>query len=252
MGLLKYNEIKTPEDCIFRISPSQIALFFEYPSVWYKQEVCGVKEFDGNTATMIGTVCHLIYEYMAKGLPIDREMIANELEAYRDHPEIDVDEVINTYPSVANTVLSQYLQKNRPTEVELPVLTEVSNGIYVGGTCDNLTGDIVVDYKNVKTKPTEGAGIPFKYKIQLLAYAYALRANNKLVDRIRIVYGVQPTKTLDARCLVVTEQISYEDWKLIEDTLELMVLTVLEAKENPKLIPLLFKSMKLKPEYGVL
>ena len=39
-----YNEIETPDDCIYRISPSRIDKFFKQPSVFYKENVLGEKE----------------------------------------------------------------------------------------------------------------------------------------------------------------------------------------------------------------
>lgn len=105
---------------------------------------------------------------------------------------------------------------------------------------------IVTDYKTVSTKPCNLDTIPFDYKIQLLAYAYALGRNKKFIDRIRVVYGVKPTKTLPARTFVVTEQISFEDTQLISDTLNLITDTILKVKQQPELTYLLFKSMSLK------
>ena len=105
---------------------------------------------------------------------------------------------------------------------------------------------IVVDYKNVTTKPADNAPIPFDYKIQLLAYAYILRQLGYEINRIRIVYGIRPTKTLPARCVVVTESIDFIADKLISDTLRLIAESVLAVKENPKLAYLIFKSMDFK------
>ena len=105
---------------------------------------------------------------------------------------------------------------------------------------------IVVDYKNVVTKPADNAPIPFDYKIQLLAYAYILRQLGYEINRIRIVYGIRPTKTLPARCVVVTESIDFIADKLINDTLRLIAESVLAVKENPKLAYLIFKSMDFK------
>ena len=105
---------------------------------------------------------------------------------------------------------------------------------------------IVVDYKNVVTKPADNAPIPFDYKIQLLAYAYILRQLGYEINRIRIVYGIRPTKTLPARCVVVTESIDFIADKLISDTLQLIAESVLMVKENPSLAYLIFKSMDFK------
>ena len=103
----------------------------------------------------------------------------------------------------------------------------------------------VVDYKNVGKLPNQDV-IPFNYKIQLLAYAYIYRKKGFEVNNIRLVYGVKPTKTIPARCIVVTETIDYVAEKLISDTLKLIGESVLAVLENPSLTYLIFKSMDLK------
>ena len=104
---------------------------------------------------------------------------------------------------------------------------------------------IVVDYKTVAKLPNQDK-IPFNYKIQLLAYAYAARKMGFEINRIRIVYGVKPTIKIPARCIVVTEEIDFTADKLINGTLQLIGETVLVAKNNPSLVHLLFKSLDLK------
>ena len=39
---LAYKDVVMPEDCIFKISPSSINKFFEYPSVWYAENVLNI------------------------------------------------------------------------------------------------------------------------------------------------------------------------------------------------------------------
>ena len=119
------------------------------------------------------------------------------------------------------------------------------DGVYIAGTYDRLEGTVLCDYKNVSIKPNE-TYIPFGYKMQLLAYAYALRQHGYEVDRIRLIYGIRPTKTLPARCIVVTEEIDYKADKLVKDTLELIAESVLIVREKPELTHLIFKSMDLK------
>ena len=245
--MFEYNELEMPKDCIFKISPSQIDKFFKYPSVWYKEEVLKEKEDFKNTAMSLGTVCHYIYEQVGLGLSdsIDTEYIENQIETLSGYEDVDTAEVIRQYRGLCNVVVNEYIINNMPTHTEYPTYAEVTGNVYVGGTIDNITNSIVVDYKTVATKPSV-TNIPFNYKIQLLAYAYALSRSNHFIDRIRLVYGVKPTKTLPARCFVVTEEITYEDWNLIEDTLKLMAETIIKVKKQPELTHLLFKSMKLK------
>ena len=67
-----------------------------------------------------------------------------------------------------------------------------------------------------------------------------------IINRIRIVYGVKPTKTIGARCIVVTEEIDFVADKLISDTLKLITESVAICKNQPELTHLIFKSMDLK------
>ena len=164
------------------------------------------------------------------------------------NPAVDVTQVKTDYPLVTAAVVNDYIlaSKANKVEAEKQIVGKVCNGIYVGGTCDRIEDDCVVDYKNVVTKPADNAPIPFDYKIQLLAYAYILRQLGYEINRIRIVYGIRPTKTLPARCVVVTESIDFMADKLINDTLRLIAESVLAVKENPKLAYLIFKSMDFK------
>ena len=131
--------------------------------------------------------------------------------------------------------------------MEKKVVAKVMDGIYVAGTCDRIEGDCVVDFKTVASKPNELA-IPFGYKIQLLAYAFALRRLGYEINRIRLVYGVKPTKKLSARCYVVTEEIDYMAEKLVNDTLRLIGESVIAVRQHPELAYLIFKSMDLKEQ----
>ena len=255
----EYNEVKMPDDCIFKISPSGIGKFFSYPSVWYNEFVKGEEGFVGSTASELGTVCHAIYESYS----LNEELTDEDVEEYlfeiqngkyddkgklikEPNPEVDIDEVRNNYRAISDLVIEEYLQHNLPDKVEEEVVAEVCDKVYIGGTYDNLTGDTVVDFKTVGKKPSDS--IPFNYKIQLLAYAYALKRNGHQINRIRIVYGVKPLKSTPARVFVVTEVITDEDWKLIKDTLTMIAKTVILAEEQPDTVPLLFKSMNIEPK----
>jgi hypothetical protein len=142
-------------------------------------------------------------------------------------------------------LINEYIRHNKPTIAEESLIVPIKEGIYMAGTCDNRTGNTVVDYKNVGQKP--GDTIPWGYYIQLMAYAYMYKKQQNLpIDKIRLVYTVRPTKTLPVRVFVVTQQIGERDFQVIEDVLTLISDTVLLSIENPALNYLLFKSMQLK------
>lgn len=244
-----YNDIQIP-DCSFRISPSQISKFFEYPAVWFRENFLGEKGFTASTSTVLGTIIHAAAESYVDGTPITREQIESYLSQVQrsqplDQPAIMVEEIRSLYPDMSMALVNEYVRKNKPTATEEAVHTKVLDDIYVGGTCDNRTRDIVVDYKNVSTKPNTDS-IPFHYLIQLLAYAYCYRAMGTPITKVRLVYTVRPTKTLPVRVFVVNHIITDDDWDLISSTLQLMALTIQKHREDPTLIPLLYKSLKLK------
>lgn len=251
--IFQYHKPKYPEDCIFAISPSKVSQFFEYPRIWYEEQFLGKpQEFKGNTASVLGIIAHYIYECVTLGKGVNREEINDQLISYWNidkNPDIDINYILSTYPLVVNCVVNEYVlpndKKYKNVEVEKVVTAEVMPGIYVGGTIDRIEGDMVTDYKNVGVKPNESI-IPFMYRIQLLSYVYALRSKGYEINRMRLVYGVRPTKTIPARCIVVTESIGFEDEKLMNNTLKLIGESVMRVKEDPSLAYLIFKSYDLK------
>lgn len=253
--IFEYTKPNVPDDCKYIISPSQIYKFFDYPKIWYQENYLQQEqEFKGSTSTVIGTICHYIYEQYVKKNEITRDKISKELREYfsnNPNPDVNIEEVENIYPEVAKRVMNDYVIPSGKTlgnailKTEVPVYAKVKDSVYIAGTVDRIEGTIVVDYKNVSTKPNESV-IPFQYKIQLYSYAYTLRKLGYEIDRIRIVYGIRPTKTIGARCIIVTEQLDYQSDKLTKDTLELIADSILTVEKNPHLAYLIFKSMDLK------
>lgn len=242
-----YTNVPLPEDCVFKISPSSISKFFEFPIIWYKDQVLKEKQFEGSTGSVLGSVIHGLAERFAKGLPSDRALVDAYLRKYMMNDDVNTNEVRELYPDMAAALINQYIAKNKPTTVEESLCFEFKDGIYIAGTCDNRTGDMVVDYKNVSTKPASEK-IPWGYYIQLMAYAYMFKRQGIDIRRIRIVYTVRPTKTLPVRVFVLTEEIGETDFKAIEDVLTLIADTVLLSIRQPELKYLLFKSMQLKEQ----
>ena len=250
----KSPNIYSSSDCKFIISPSLIPLFFNNPSEWYRTVFKNEVIFKGNTASLLGTICHYIYDCVNKGIDVNRihinECLTKHLE---DNPDIDADkdDIIRSYPEIASSVVNNYIlpaQKNYNSESEVRLFTEVSdNGIYLGGTCDRIENNrIIVDFKTVGKKPNETV-IPIGYKLQLLAYAYIYeRTYNIKIESIRIVYGVKPQKTIGARCIVVNELLTDELRDLFDKTLELIIKTIELTWYKPEYIPLLYKDMELK------
>ena len=245
-----YTQVELPDDAVFKISPSQIDNFFSSPVVWYKEQILGQKVFDSSSSTVLGTIIHAVAEAYAKSESTSRDEIEEYLLTI-SNPDVDKNLIRDLYPMMAEALINEYVSTNPPTEVEYQTLAHVKDGVYVGGTVDNRTGtresSTIVDYKNVSTKPKTDS-IPFGYKIQMLAYAYADRERGIDTDRIRLVYTVRPTKTLPVRVFVVNHMIQESDWVLIEQTLNLIAESVLAVRNDPSITHLIFKSMNLKQQ----
>ncbi len=240
----EYTDIKIKEG-EFKISPSGISKFFEYPPIWYKDNFMGEQSFKGNTASELGTIIHAIAEAVAKNEPTTREEIQAYLDTI-DNADVDKDEILKAYPEMASVLVNQYLLKNIPDKTEQQTLRDLGDGILIGGTYDAIQGTTLIDYKTTKSKPREGADMPWGYKTQLMSYAYSLKAEGVSIDRIRIVWVVKATKTLPVRIFVVNHMVTPQDWKDIEDVLKIMKDTILLGKEKPEYLHMLYKSMNLK------
>ena len=221
MSIFTHKTIDIP-DCKFCISPSQIGKFYADTPLWYQEEVLGDRQFHGNTATLLGTICHFIYDCVAKDMKVTREQIIIELISYLANnsnliEDADAKEILDTYPAISMQVVNDYIL---PAKMVGKITSEVSmnlkiaEGIYLAGTCDAIyLSDItkeykIIDYKTVAKKPSSMV-IPRNYKLQLMAYAYMLRETQKVpVTQISIVYGIKPQKTIPARCIAICEDIT--------------------------------------------
>jgi hypothetical protein len=244
-SVFEYVEVPLPEDCIFKISPSAISKFFEMPIIWYKDQVLKETQFLGSTGSVLGSVIHGLAEQYATGTASSREEVDKFLTKHMFNTDVNVGQVKELYPDMSKALINEYIRHNKPTEIERSLCHEVKNGIYVAGTFDNRTNDIMVDYKNVSTKPKVDK-IPWNYYIQLMAYAWMCKQEGIEINKIRLVYTVRPTKTLPVRVFKVTQVITERDYQAIEDVLQLIADTVLLSQSNPELNYLLFKSMTLK------
>ena len=263
MSIFDYTHVDIP-NCSFKISPSSIGRFFSLPAVWYRDNILGEKSFTASTSTVLGTIVHAAAESYVTKVPFNRDIVEEYLaRVAKAQPitedAIALDTIRTCYPEMAMTLVNDYVRHNPPTEAERSIYAPVLDDIYVGGTCDNRTGDTIIDYKSYSSA-TEPKSISFDYKIQALAYAYMFRYNGIPINRIRLVFVNRPIDTRSIsektgkpigkitppRVTVLTEVITDDDWTLIEDTLMLIAESVRLAKANPELVHLIFKSMKLK------
>lgn len=270
----------------FGVSPSQLATFFSSPTQWYHEQVLGEKpEFQGSTSTYLGTIVHYhaeeftktgtvdkdeIYKYLHKELCSDQTTppdFSNHEESeiylleYADKADVDVSIILEKYPIMAQELLNYLSRVGVPTNAEDLVSAEIQPNYYVAGSCDayNQKTATITDYKTTSLTSIKD-NIPYNYKLQLLCYAYIYRALGFNVDRIQIVWITQPQlnrvsektgkRLKDYPCQVVpvTYQITPDDWKLIEDILNLVAETVQASKDTPELTHIIWKDYRLKPK----
>ena len=98
-SIFTHIQAPVPDDCTFKISPSSIGDFFNYPSVWYKDHILGEKQFTGSTASTIGTCVHYIAEQFALGKRPTREFMETQIDGL-SHPHIDNEEVKEVFPDL--------------------------------------------------------------------------------------------------------------------------------------------------------
>jgi hypothetical protein len=238
-----YNDIHI-DNCVHKISPSQIDKFYTEPTIWYKEQMLGETVFKGSTSTELGTVIHAIADSVATTGAYSDLDVVDYIDSITD-PDVDKDTLHSTYLELARAVINEYLVNNKPEVTEEQLTMHIKDNVYVGGTCDFRDGTIVGDYKTVSRKPSLEK-IPLSYKRQLMSYARMYKEQGLEIDTIRIVYIVRPTKTLPARIFIVDHAVEYDDWVMIDNTLELIADTVLLSNKQPELRYILWKSMEYK------
>ena len=247
---------KLPEG-VFKISPSSFSRFMERPHFWYREQILGEGGFEGNTASVIGTLCHYVAEKVAKGLVPDKEQISQYVLNHKDNEDVDPIEVLSQYKPMAERLVNDYVLKNMPEIAEDFIAYDLGDGVWTAGSVDAFDNGCIVDYKtyNSKSKPKV---IPMGYRYQLLIYAYIYTKLGYEVDRIRLVYvnrnivgeisektGKQ-MKSYPPEVTVLTESITKDDLDFIESLLTMCKETYLKAKEDPSLVHLLYRDMRLK------
>ena len=255
---LDYNDGKAvlPKG-IFKISPSSFSRFMDRPHEWYREQVLGEGTFEGNTATVIGTLVHYVAEKVAKSEEVDKAQIAQYLANMASIEEVDLAEVGLNYKPMAERLVNDYVLKNMPKVVEDFVGYDFGDGVWLAGSVDAFDNGCIIDYKTYSSK-TKPKAIPMGYRYQLLIYAYIYTKLGHEVDRIRLVYvnknidgGVsektgKPLKSYPPEVTVLTETIDKDDMDFIESVLTLCKETYLKAKEDPSLVHLLYRDMRLK------
>jgi len=249
-------------DGAFRISPSGIARFFTAPTAWWRENLLGEAGFEGSTASVLGTCVHYCAErYALTGTLSDEDK--QHIEDYIDqesakNSEVDPDIIRTQFKIMATNLINEYLIYNHPQEVEPFVVETILPNIMVGGSIDNITNNIIVDYKTSSLTKLPDT-IKFEYRLQLLTYAWIKRKQGTPIDRIRIVYvsrdkpgkisdktGKQ-LKSYPSQVKVLTENVTQEDFDYIEGIINLIAHSVQLWNEQPELRYALAKDWRLHP-----
>lgn len=202
----------------FGISPSQLYHFFDKPHEWYRSEILGEKQFEGNTSSYLGTIVHFIaseyattlsvrkyyiYQYLFENLVpenlqkqasfvFDENLNIEEIEDYlKDNtdPEfVDVQYIFENYRPMGNALIQFMRSSGIPQETELLIAHEILKDYYPCGSTDAIKQKRkVVDYKTTSDL-TPKKVIPYNYKLQLLTYAWILKQKGYPIDTISIVW----------------------------------------------------------------
>jgi len=157
------------------------------PHEWYREQILKEGGFEGNTASVIGTLTHYIAEKVAKSEPINQVEISRYVNTFSGNEDVDTSVILASYKPMAERLVNDYVLKNMPEVVEDFVAYDFGDGVWLAGSVDAFDNGCIIDYKtyNSKTKPKS---IPMGYRYQLLIYAYIYTKLGHEVDRIRLVY----------------------------------------------------------------
>ena len=207
---------------------SSVRSFFEVPSQWYKNHILGEDKFEGNTATVLGSVVHRYAECYFNGEEFDENMILDEANA-----DIDVELIRSEFPAMCEVLERDYLSL-----IEVPEHIELYNsierdGVKFQGTCDAINGKVLVDYKT-SGKPKKQMD---EYVYQLNIYAYLVSLKGIEIDVLRVVNIARRTKTLPPRVTIIECK---ADVKKGEELVNMMIDKTNLVLRNPEFKDLIF------------
>lgn len=258
---LKYTDNYDLPENSFRISPSMVFQFYYNKTNWFRSQVLGEELFKGNTSTILGTCIHRVAEEFIKTKQIDYlgiEEYAKEQSLINS--EVDFNFIKDQITPMGEALKSHLEIFGIPDKSEYQVSYEIKKDIYVAGTIDAIIDDCIIDFKTTSDK-TPKDYIPMNYKWQLLTYAYICKQLGMNVNRIKIIWvttnevGRYSEKTGKAlkdyptQVVPITNLITEDDYKWIDDYLHLIAETIEYYKANTDLAYLLFSDYRLKPRF---
>lgn len=267
---------------VFTISPSSLGKFFDEPHTWYREYVLGERSFDQTTSTCLGTIVHFCGEDFILSGKVDRQEIYRYLyniirtdstpefpteesaqlaflETYK-HATINVQHILEQYKPMGNALLDflRKRPKHEPLISEQMVATEIMEGYWIAGSCDLRQGVNIYDYKTTSSLSAPSS-ISYGYRLQLLAYAYALVKSGTPVSTASIIWVTthqvnrissetgKPMKDYPATCSLSSSiTIDEQSLEFIESILKLVAETVQFVKANPDKAYIAFRDYRLK------
>jgi hypothetical protein len=176
------------------------------------------------------------------------------------HATIDVQHILNQFRPMGNALLDyiRKLPKHLPLVSEQMVAAEVLPGFWIAGSCDLRQGSNIYDFKTTSSLSAPSS-ISYGYRLQLLAYAYALIKSGTPVSTASIIWittnqvnRISPDtgkhmKDYPATCSV-SKSITIDEQSLefIESILKLVAETVQFVLANPDKAYIAFRDYRLK------
>ena len=255
----EYHSVEIPKEGVYKISPSSLNKFFECSLSWYNENVLNQEVFEGNTASILGTVVHACLEgYFNGNYPGEEEAnkeIKNFLDTkYADRFDIDFDLIMKNWNEMFMSTI-QYIDDSagmlKPKEVETQLSFDLGDGVYVAGSADAITDERVIDYKTVAA--IRNHDDLKQYRLQLMTYAYIAIKNGYEVKKITVIYTTVPKrdrisektgkalKDYPAVTMAIEEDVTEEKLNWIEEQLMILKDTYLLGEKDEKLRRLLYR-----------
>ena len=283
-------------DSIFKISPSGVKDFggaskqettindaSARPHLWFRQQFMNEDKFEGNNASIRGTIVHYLAQQYVINSKVDQDdyseiskYLNKETERIEllDIEPIDMSHIVETYPDMW-VAAREWIDNNKPDQAEFYVSTNLSENVLVQGQVDytrtfkehELEPDnmyqpvvgstIVGDYKTFGEKAMKKS-IEYPHLLQAYVYAYCMKENGENIGGIEITYikdkqggepGKRPNTTLKlypAEAKSFVRQYTDETHEFIGSYLSMVAETMEYFFKNPDLANILFKDQRLK------
>jgi hypothetical protein len=260
MGLnFEYNDIKIPNGGIYKISPSSLNKFFECSLSWYNENVLGQNIFEGNTASILGTVVHACLEAHYNGEYPGKEAANKEISEfldvkYADRIDIDKEAILKYWNEMFMATIA-YIDDSDgmllPKETETSLTYDLGDGVYVAGSADAINDDRIIDYKTVATIRNQND--LKQYRLQLMTYAYIAIKNGYKINKITVIYTTvpkrdrisektgKPMKDYPSIVEAVEEVITEDKLNWIEKQLMILKDVYLLGEKEPEMRRLLYR-----------